>query len=239
MLQTPMDQRESLMASKLIDSLIKGMGYDTFNSTLLNIPFGCLQAVAILLGSYAAARFKIKSAMVITLALLGLAGGLMLYFGNLPTELNRPVALTGYYFLAFSFGSSPIIYSWAIANVGGQTKKSTLLSFMNCATATGQLTGPLLLDARDAPRYLPGARSLMISQCVLVAAVAAQVVCLYLCNKKKQAQRVAMGKPKFIHDYSMDRKYTQAAPEAVTEANPNGIPEDRTDFQNEMFVYVY
>lgn len=115
-------------------TLIKGMGYDSFNATLLNIPFGCLQAVAILLGCYAAARFKIKSAMVVTLALLGLAGGLMLYFGNLPDELNRPLALTGYYFLAFSFGSSPIIYSWAIANVGGQTKKSTLLSFMNCDT---------------------------------------------------------------------------------------------------------
>jgi predicted MFS family arabinose efflux permease len=108
-------------------TLIKGMGYGRNDSTLLNIPFGALQAVAILMGSFAAWRFKIKSAMLIVLTLLGLAGSIMLYMANSKEVLNRPLALTGYYCLAFMFGTSPVVYSWAIANVGGNTKKSTMV----------------------------------------------------------------------------------------------------------------
>jgi predicted MFS family arabinose efflux permease len=107
-------------------TLIKGFGYDKYDSTLLNIPFGALQAVAILMGSYAAYRFKLKSAMLIVLTLFGLAGSVMLYIANSREVLSRPLALVGYYFLAFMFGTSPVVYSWAIANVGGQTKKSTM-----------------------------------------------------------------------------------------------------------------
>jgi predicted MFS family arabinose efflux permease len=215
--------------------LIKGFGFDKYNATLLNIPFGALQAVAILCGSYAASRFKVKSAMLIILALFGLAGSVMLYVANSGPTVNRTLALVGYYFLAFMFGTSPVVYSWAIANVGGQTKKSTMLSFMNCATATGQLTGPLLLNATDAPRYLPGVRSLMIAQGVLIAAVIAQVFVLWTFNKKRQAQRVANGKERYIVDSSMDRKFVQLAA-----AGPNtGVVEDRTDWQNDNFVYVY
>ena len=72
--------------------------------------------------------------MVMLLALLGLAGALMLYFANATKDLQVGLAMTGYYFLAFMFGASPVIYSWAIANVGGTTKKSTMLSFMNCTS---------------------------------------------------------------------------------------------------------
>lgn len=154
------------------------------------------------------------------------------------TERKQTLALVGYYFLAFSFGCSPVVYSWAIANVGGQTKKSTMLSFMNCATATGQLTGPLLMDAKDAPRYLPGIRSLMISQAVLVCCVIAQVVNLYFFNKRKEAQRVAMGKSAKVTDTSMDRKFVQV-PAAGTAVDGLVVDTDRTDFKNEDFVYVY
>jgi hypothetical protein len=63
---------------------------------------------------------------LIVLTLFGLAGAIMLYMANRATVLSKPLALVGYYFLAFMFGTSPIVYSWAIANVGGQTKKSTM-----------------------------------------------------------------------------------------------------------------
>lgn len=107
---------------------------------------------------------------------------------------------------------------------------------MNCATATGQLTGPLLLNAVDAPRYLPGIRSLMIAQCVLIAAVIAQVFVLWTFNKRKQAQRVAAGKPILIHDASMDKKFVQGTAIPVIGGS---IDEDRTDWQNDEFIYVY
>ena len=162
----------------------------------------------------------------------------MFFLTGSAKERRTNLALAGYYCLAFSFGCSPVVYAWAIANVGGQTKKSTMLSFMNCATATGQLTGPLLMNAKDAPRYLPGIRSLMISQAVLVCCVCAQVVNLYLFNKRKEAQRVAMGKSAKVVDTSMDRKFVQV-PAAGAVSEGVVVDTDRTDGKNENFVYVY
>lgn len=107
-------------------TLIKGFGFNPADATLLNIPFGALQAVAILMGSYAAYRWKLKSVMLIILSCLGMAGSVMLYVANERPVLPKPLALVGYYFLAFMFGTSPVVYSWAISNVGGQTKKSTM-----------------------------------------------------------------------------------------------------------------
>lgn len=94
------------------------------------------------------------------------------------------------------------------------------------------------MDAKDAPRYLPGLRSLMISQGVLVACICAQVVNLYFLNKRKRAQRVAMGKSADIVDTSMNRTFVQMAAAGMT---PGGtvIDHDRTDYKNEDFVYVY
>lgn len=100
-------------------TLIKGLGFSTQTSSLLNIPFGGLQAIGILAGSWAAARFKIKSVMLIILCLFTLAGGVMMYVAESGDTRQQTLALVGYYFLAFSFGCSPVVYSWAIANVGG------------------------------------------------------------------------------------------------------------------------
>lgn len=191
------------------------------------MPFGALQGIAIVAGSYAAYKFKFKSPMLMIEVILGLVGTILLYLANKGATVQQGLALAGYYLLAFLFGVSPIIYAWAIANTGGQTKKSVLLSFMNCLTATGQLTGeprpscshplhihradhaagPLLMASNQAPRYLSGLRSMMIAMGVMMVIVGLQVVAVYLLNKQRQRQRVAAGKPQHIHDTSMDKRF--------------------------------
>jgi hypothetical protein len=57
--------------------------------------------------------------MLIILCLFTLAGGVMMYVAESGDTRQQTLALVGYYFLAFSFGCSPVVYSWAIANVGG------------------------------------------------------------------------------------------------------------------------
>ncbi|OCF32001.1 hypothetical protein I317_06713 [Kwoniella heveanensis CBS 569] len=218
-------------------TLIKGFGFEPKVATLLNIPFGVMQAIGIFFGSYGAYRFKYKSIPLVVLTLVALAGAIMLYIANTKSKVQLGLALAGYYLGGALFGVSPVVYSWTIANVGGQTKKSTMLSFMNIGTATGQMTGPLLLNAVDAPRYLPGLRSLMISQGLLVCCVGLQVVVIYLSNKRHRARRAAAGKTEQVHDISMDRNYNQV-PAAGASAN-NAGDQDLTDWENEDFVYVY
>jgi len=94
------------------------------------------------------------------------------------------------------------------------------------------------MDARDAPRYLPGLRSLMIAQSALVGIVLLQVVNLYFLNKRKRAHRVAIGKAADVVDTSMGRTFVQMDAAAL---NTDGtvIDMDRTDNKNEDFVYLY
>lgn len=94
------------------------------------------------------------------------------------------------------------------------------------------------MDARDAPRYLPGLRSLMIAQSALVGIVFLQVINLYFLNKKKRAHRVAIGKPADVVDTSMGRTFVQMD-EAAMNADGTVIDTDRTDNKNEDFVYLY
>jgi hypothetical protein len=94
------------------------------------------------------------------------------------------------------------------------------------------------MDARDAPRYLPGLRSLMIAQAALVGIVFLQVINLYFLNKKKRAHRVAVGKAADVVDTSMGRTFVQMD-EAAINADGTVIDMDRTDNKNEDFVYLY
>ncbi|RSH89024.1 hypothetical protein EHS25_002686 [Saitozyma podzolica] len=220
-------------------TLIKDLGFNTYTSTLLNMPFGALQGIAIVAGSYAAYKFKFKSPMLMIEVILGLVGTILLYLANKAATVQQGLALAGYYLLAFLFGVSPIIYAWAIANTGGQTKKSVLLSFMNCLTATGQLTGPLLMASNQAPRYLSGLRSMMIAMGVMIVIVGLQVVAVYLLNKQRQRQRVAAGKPEHIHDTSMDKRFQAIGTDEHDAAIGANALKDLTDFRNDEFVYVY
>lgn len=103
-------------------TLIRGFGFTPKNATLLNIPYGVMQAVFIFSGSYAAYRFKYRSIPLIILALLALAGGIMLYVANLSEQVNKPLALVGYYFGAALFGISPVVYSVSLIKVSTSSR---------------------------------------------------------------------------------------------------------------------
>lgn len=141
--------------------------------------------------------------------LIVVAGCAMLYVEAAASTFNRSVALGGYYLLAFLFGGNPLIVSWIVSNTAGSTKKSVIMAFFNGASAVGNIVGPLLFKAEDAPRhYLPGVRAVMIIFVIEICLIAALVVVLYFFNKQRRNQRIKNGKPEFIHDTSMDNKYS-------------------------------
>lgn len=124
-------------------------------------------------------------------------------------SMQQSVSLGGYYLLAFLFGGNPLIVSWIIANTAGQTKKSVIMALFNAASAVGNIVGPLLFKSGDAPRYAPGVLAVLIIFIVLIGLIMGQVVLLFLFNKQRERQRVAVGKPRKIHDTSMDHKFKE------------------------------
>lgn len=103
--------------------VISGLGYDKYITSLLNIPFGAVQLIVILLGSWAAYKIKYKSVVLAAFCLPVIAGLAMLYVLPRGDSSKQGALLAGYYLLAFLFAGNPLIASWIISNTGGTTKK--------------------------------------------------------------------------------------------------------------------
>lgn len=203
-------------------TLIKNFGFEKDISSLLNIPFGVLQIITIWAGSIATQRWRFKGVFLCACAGPVLVGcGLLYYANNREGPVLQAPALAGYYLvsgkhynhgrtdgqLAFLFAANPIIISWTVANTGGQTKKSAVLSVYNAFNATGSIIGPMLFNANDAPKYLPGIRAVLGVFSAMMVVVLLCFAMLFFLNKQRERQRVAVGKPAKIHDTSMTKRY--------------------------------
>jgi len=221
-------------------TLIANFGFDSYTTTLLNMPFGFLQFSCILLASFLAQKAHLKSPLLIAFMIPVVIGLALLYVEASGKTFHQGPALAGYYLLAFLFGGNPLIVSWVVANTAGQTKKSAILSVYNAGSSVGNIVGPLLFQAKDKnTHYLPGVRAVLGIFCAMVGVVMITTANLYVLNKIRQKQRVKNGKPKYITDTSMGDRYTAyGADDATGQLGQNALL-DLTDYQNDEFVYVY
>jgi MFS family permease len=210
--------------------ILSGLGFNKYITSLLNMPFGAVQLIIILLASYAAQKARLKSAILLFLVAPVIAGLAVLY--ALPRSPIAP-PLVGYYLLAFLFGSQPLIVSWIVGNTAGTTKKSIVMSLYNAGSSAGNIIGPLLFNAKDAPDYKPGLRAVLGIFVALAAVVVLQVVNLVVLNKMQSRKRVRNGKNASIKDTSMESTYVSE------EEGLGGHAFDATDRKNDEFVYIY
>lgn len=211
--------------------ILSGLGFNKYITSLLNMPFGAVQFIIILLASYAAQKARLKSPVLLILVVPVIAGLAMLY--AIPRS-DTAALLGGYYLLAFLFGSNPLIVSWIVGNTAGTTKKSVIMSLYNAGSSAGNIIGPLLFSSSDAPTYHPGLRAVLAIFVTLAAVVLLQLANLIVLNKMQARKRVAHGKAAVIHDVSMEDHYVQIDTEGVGEH-----AFDLTDRQNDEFVYLY
>jgi len=104
-------------------TLIGNFGFDDYTTCLLNIPFGFLQFVWILISSWAVHHIRLKSA-ILAVFIIPVVVGLALLYSEAVGAFRQGPSLAGYYLLSFLFGGNPLIVSWIAANTGGQTKKT-------------------------------------------------------------------------------------------------------------------
>jgi len=217
--------------------ILSGLGFDKYMTSLLNMPFGAIQYLAIIGSAVAVAKVKWKS--LVLLVMLGpiLAGLILLYVVSHDAAHTAPL-MVGYYLLALIFGCNTLIVSWIIANTAGQTKKSTMMSLYNAAASAGNIIGPLLFSSTDAPAYRPGVRKVLGVYVMMFALVFIQAGNLFALNRAHRKTRVANGKPGQIHDHSMESEYTDLWDDNSAIIGQAAF-EDLTDRQNDEFIYVY
>lgn len=237
--------------------ILKGLGYTPYTTSLLNMPFGALQFIVILLASYLAQKCRLKGIVLATFMLPVVAGLAMLYVlprAKSGTSPDQGSLLAGYYLLAFLFGGNPLIVTWIVGNTAGTTKKSTMMALYNAASSAGNIVGPLLFNKKESPAYHPGLRSCLGIFVALVAVVLIQWANLFVLNKWQERRRVKVGKRRKMVDYSMRDRYQDVAKEDDAVGVEDGAPVptgrghekfgqnaflDLTDRENDEFVYIY
>lgn len=216
--------------------ILKGLNFDKYTTSLLNIPFGAVQLLVILASSYAAHKAKRKG-LILAIIMLPVVVGLVVLYILPRTSSNTAPNLVAYYLIAFLFGGNPLLVTWLVGNTAGTTKKTVLMVVYNIGVSAGNIIGPLLFNAVDAPAYIPGLRAVLGMFCALVAIIFAQWFLLFTLNKRQEKKRVANGKPAKIIDRSMMNQYTVQDEEV--EVNGDAALHDLTDMKNDEFVYIY
>ncbi len=234
----------SVLPSTFGPLIIKGFGFDKYQTLLLNMPFGAVQTIVILLGCFAANKMKLKGVVLCAFMLPVVVGTGVLY-GVGRAVSDRPALLAAYYIVGFLFAANPLIVAWAVGNTGGATKKSATLSLFQAGLSAGGLIGPLLFNAKDAPEYRPGIAGTLGVFIAMIVCVLLQLLTLWRLNKSQAKKRVANGKSAVIVDRSMETKPTTSGKQheddggVMLDEQSTAARLDLTDRENDEFVYIY
>lgn len=109
-------------------TVIKSFGFTSKVTSLMSIPSGGLEIVAILSSSWVAGKYNMRGPPILTLVALGFAGSCMLAF--LPEHSPNGAKLVGNYLAILPGTSLFLMYTYASANYAGHTKKVTINAIM-------------------------------------------------------------------------------------------------------------
>lgn len=220
--------------------IIATFGFTNEHTTLVQMPSGVVSMIAafvatFFVGSYGHRCFVI--AFVTVPSVLG-AGLLLGMYPNLATlfqprqqNANNTVPLTGLpktnkvgllfgiYLLNSCPAMLPIIYTWNSSNTSGYTKRVFRNGLTLIAFCVGNLIGPQMFQAQDAPHYTQAKVSLIVIMSVLTvfAFFLRQLVIWQNAKREKEQEGVSA-------DAESDRDIAFA---------------DLTDHENRGFRYLY
>ncbi|KAI1859669.1 uncharacterized protein JN550_011864 [Neoarthrinium moseri] len=141
--------------------IIQGFGFSTLGTTLMQIPYGIIIAISILICVYLNDRFTNKRCLFILLFLCpNIAGAFGLRYVATDQQVGRLICyyLTGPYNAAFV-----MVLSLTTANTAGHTKKVVTNAVLFLGYCTGNIVGPFFYLSSQAPYYALGIWSMIVS----------------------------------------------------------------------------
>ncbi|KAI5922492.1 putative MFS allantoate transporter [Camillea tinctor] len=170
--------------------IIQGFGFSTLVTTLMQIPYGVLIAISILVCVYLNDRFENRRCVFILLFLCpNIAGAFGLRFVDTSQQVGRLICyyLTGPYNAAFI-----MILSLQTANTAGHTKKVVTNAVLFLGYCTGNIAGPFFYLSDQAPYYELGIWSMIVSHLIEVCIVIIFWVLLSSENRRRDKKQAAM-----------------------------------------------
>ncbi|OKP12162.1 hypothetical protein PENSUB_2322 [Penicillium subrubescens] len=200
--------------------VLQGFGFDTFHTLLLGLPGGFIVFVFVLLGGIVSSRVPNSRCLVMVgMIMISILGSALVYAGTSTATRYAGLLLMGVY-----SASMPVSLAMISSNVGGFTKKTTVSAIYFIMYCTGNIVGPQLFFAREAPKYQSGFMAIII--CLVICVIVGLALLFYLRwengrRDKKSVGAVATGN---------EEKYGGATQRELM---------DTTDLKNVEFRYVY
>ncbi|KAK0432253.1 MFS general substrate transporter [Armillaria borealis] len=194
--------------------IVQGFGFNTLQTTLMQIPYGIIISSIILIAIYINSRLP-KGNRTWLMAATNVPT--VVGFAMIAWCKGKAPRLIGYWMTGASNATFVLGLSLVSGNVGGQTKRSIASAAIFLGVATGNIVGPFLFIDSEAPGYLTGVVGCMVSRALEIIIILILRVIFVISNKRRD----------------------RAAAEGRVEYDPNvtGL-EDITDWKNPAFRYV-
>ncbi|KAI7460676.1 MFS general substrate transporter [Hortaea werneckii] len=169
--------------TNFMTSLIKGFGFSSIQSTLLQLPLGAIGFVCITLCGLTATYIpNTRCLMLITASLPPFAGLLGIRF----IGLDHRWALLGCSWLQL-LALAINVLTWTVmtANFGGHTKRSVANGMWFLFFGAGNIAGSNIFFDNEAPRYYSAITALLICYAGIIVAAAGLWACMYFGNKRR------------------------------------------------------
>ncbi|KAJ6485862.1 MFS general substrate transporter [Mycena sanguinolenta] len=162
--------------------IIKGFGFNTLNTTLMQLPYGAI-IVAFIIG-----------ALIVNSKIPKGNRTYLMVATNIPTVVGfamvawaKPKAarLIGFWITGASNATFVVGLSLVSGNVGGQTKKAIASAAVFLGVAAGNIVGPFLFKDSEAPTYITGVVGCMVSRILEIVVILALRIVFSRANAKR------------------------------------------------------
>ncbi|RFU29744.1 hypothetical protein B7463_g6600, partial [Scytalidium lignicola] len=171
--------------------IVSGLGYTPLVTTLLGIPTGVVATVWGWIMAYPAGKFKNCRCWIIAVAnLVTIVCAILMW--KLPRS-NKKGLLAAYYVFYTYWGPYVISTSLPLANTSGHSKKVTMNAIFFLSYCLGNILGPQVFRASDAPSYSHGYQGLLACLVLSIAAIAGYGILCWRENKQRDKAMSADG----------------------------------------------
>jgi MFS transporter, ACS family, allantoate permease len=144
--------------------IIRGLGYDTYQTILLTMPISAIYGVFCLIVGWWLSTSWGKNKRIFTIMvcyLPGVVSTVLLY----TVESNISLQLFAVYFINLISTNAGIMYSLLASNIAGYTKKSVVSSLFFISYSVANIISPQAFLSTEAPKYRTGIAVTLASFC--------------------------------------------------------------------------
>ncbi|KAL2818558.1 major facilitator superfamily domain-containing protein [Aspergillus granulosus] len=166
--------------------IVKGFGFSTLGTTLLQIPYGAVICLAQLSCAFVNSKFQNRRTVFVIIYLIPtLVAGFGMRYVSLDQKVGRLIC---YYLTGFYPGAWVLVLSMIIANISGYTKKIVMNIGFFLGYSAGNLAGPFFYRTQDQPTYPLGMWSMIV--CSFVGIVLSALLGFLLRRENKRRDHI-------------------------------------------------